>query len=289
MPENLSIDRLLADALPRLKYACIETPRLDAVLLMAQATGLTADRVRMSPDAIVTPEVAAAFEALLLRRLEYEPMSQILGVREFWSLEFRVTRDVLDPRPDSETLVAGALAQITDRNAPLRLVDFGTGSGCLLLSLLHELPNATGLGVDVSAAALAVAQDNARRLGLGNRASFRVGSWGQGLDGAFDLLVGNPPYIESDVVPGLATEVTAYEPHVALDGGKDGLVAYRALIPDLARLAAPDALVALEFGMGQDVAVSRLLADAGFTGIAVLKDLGGIERVVTGRKSQPNS
>lgn len=284
MPEIRTVDRLLAAALPRLKYACIETPRLDAILLMAAASGWSADRVRMSPDVSVTPETAAAFEALLLRRLEYEPMAQILGIREFWSLEFRVTRDVLDPRPDSETLVACVLAAIADRGAPLRLVDFGTGSGCLLLSLLHELPNATGLGADISAAAVAIAQENAGRLGLADRTSFRVASWGQGLDGAFDILVGNPPYIESEVVPGLATEVTAYEPLVALDGGADGLTAYRLLIPDLARLAAPGAIAALEVGQGQDEAVAGMLAAAGFGSVATESDLGGIARVVLARK-----
>lgn len=285
MPETLTIGALLADAVARLKYACIDTPRLDAVLLLAQASGLSGDRIRMSPELAVSADVAAAFEALLLRRLDYEPISQIQGVREFWSLEFRVTRDVLDPRPDSETLVAGVLAALADRQAPLRLVDFGTGSGCLLLSLLHELPQATGLGVDLSPAAIEIARENAERLGLAERTAFRVASWGQGLEGSFDVLIGNPPYIESDIVPGLAPEVTTYEPLIALDGGADGLVAYRALMPDLARLAAPGALVALEIGMGQDVAVSRLLAGAGFGGIAVLPDLAGIERVITGRKS----
>lgn len=279
------IAALLPDATRRLKQAGIEGPRRDAVLLLAEAAGLSPDRVRLQPETTLAPDVAARFEALVQRRLAREPVSQILGRREFWGLDFHVSRDVLDPRPDSETLVAGVLAMVADRNAPLRMVDFGTGSGCLLLSLLHELPNATGLGVDASPAALAVAQGNAERLGLAGRADFRQGDWGAGIDGPFDILISNPPYIESAVVPGLAPEVARHEPHLALDGGPDGLAAYRRLIPYLARLAQPGSIAALEVGLGQDAAVSALLAGAGFAGIAVLPDLAGIGRVVTGRKS----
>jgi release factor glutamine methyltransferase len=276
---------LLLDATRRLKQAGIEGPRRDAVLLLSEASGLSPDRVRLQPDTALAPDVAARFEALVQRRLAREPVSQILGRREFWGLDFHITRDVLDPRPDSETLVAGVLAAIPDRGAPLRIVDFGTGSGCLLLSLLHELPDATGLGVDASPAALAVAQGNAERLGLSGRANFRQGDWGTGIDEPFDILISNPPYIESDVVPGLAPEVARHEPRLALDGGPDGLAAYRRLIPDLARLARLGSIAALEIGLGQDAAVSALLAEAGFAGIAVLPDLAGIGRVVIGRKS----
>jgi release factor glutamine methyltransferase len=276
---------LLLDATRRLKQAGIEGPRRDAVLLLSKASGLSPDRVRLQPETMLAPDVAARFEALVQRRLAREPVSQILGRREFWGLDFHVTRDVLDPRPDSETLVAGVLAAIPDRGAPLRIVDFGTGSGCLLLSLLHELPNATGLGIDVSPPALKIAQQNADALGLASRAAFRLGSWAKGIAETFDILISNPPYIESGVVPGLEPEVADYDPLLALDGGADGLDAYRALIPDLAHLAMKDALVALEVGVGQDVAVSQLLAGAGFGSIAVLPDLGGIGRVVTGRKS----
>jgi release factor glutamine methyltransferase len=290
MPDGATIGSLLADATARLKRADVaETPRLDAILLLEHASGLSADRIRLDPGSVLPPETAAAFEGLLRRRLAREPVTKIIGRREFWSLDFRTSRDVLDPRPDSETLVAGVLAMIADRTAPLRLVDFGTGSGCLLLSLLHELPNASGLGVDLSPAALAVAADNARHLGLSGRVGFRQGDWGAGLDDAFDILISNPPYIESAVVPMLEPEVARYDPPLALDGGTDGLAAYRALIPDLARLGAPGGIAALEVGMGQDAAVAGLLAAAGFAGIAVLPDLGGIGRVVTGRKEQPNS
>ncbi|MFC3676392.1 peptide chain release factor N(5)-glutamine methyltransferase [Ferrovibrio xuzhouensis] len=286
MPDVQTVGAAIAAATERLKQADVaETPRLDAILLLEQASGIDANRLRLDPAVPLTSAVVAAFGALLQRRLAHEPVSKIVGFREFWSLSFRTGRDVLDPRPDSETLVAGVLAAIADKSAPLRLVDFGTGSGCLLLSLLHELPNATGLGVDLSPAALAIARDNAGRLGLAARAEFREGNWGQGLAGAFDVLMSNPPYIESAVVPTLEPEVAQYDPVLALDGGPDGLDAYRRLAPDLARLAAPAAVVALEVGQGQDAAVSGLLAAAGFSGLSALADLGGIRRVVVGRKA----
>jgi len=286
MPDGVTLGVLLKDATERLKQADVaETPRLDAVLLLEQASGLSGNEIRLSPETVIASDAVTRFEALLQRRLAREPVSKILGFREFWSLTFRTSRDVLDPRPDSETLVAGVLAALPDRDALLRLVDFGTGSGCLLLSLLHELPNATGLGVDLSPAALAIAKENAQRLGLTDRVTFRQASWGEGLDGVFNILISNPPYIESAVVPTLEPEVSQYDPPLALDGGADGLGAYRALAPHLARLAAPGGFAALEVGLGQDVAVGQLLAGQGFQEIAVLPDLSGIGRVVCGRKT----
>lgn len=285
MPDTATAGALLTAAQARLKSAGVDTPRLDAILLLAEAIGVSEDLIRSRPEMPVSSEKAAVFEAMLQRRLRREPVSKILGRREFWSLEFRTGPDVLDPRADSETLVAGVLAAIPDRNAALRIVDFGTGSGCLLLSLLHELPNATGVGIDISPLALAMAKENAEGLGLASRCLFRMGSWGKGIEGTFDILISNPPYIESGVVPGLEPEVADYDPLLALDGGVDGLDAYRALMPDMARLADKGGFAALEVGMGQDVAVSRLLGEAGFGEIAVLPDLGGIGRVVTGRKS----
>lgn len=285
MPDTPTIGSLLTTAQARLKSAGVDTPRLDAILLLAEASRWSEDLIRSRPDTPISAEKAAAFEAMVQRRLRREPVSKILGRREFWSLEFRTSPDVLDPRADSETLISAVLAAIPDRNAALRIVDFGTGSGCLLLSLLHELPSATGVGIDVSPPALAVARENADRFALSARCLFRLGSWGKGIEGTFDILISNPPYIESGVVPGLEPEVADYDPLLALDGGADGLDAYRALIPDMARLAAKGAFAALEVGLGQDVAVSRLLGESGFGEIAVMPDLGGIGRVVTGRKS----
>lgn len=275
---------VLAEATKRLKQAGIAAPRLDALLLLSHATGLSADRLRTDPDLEVPPAAADRFAGLLARRLDREPVSHILGHREFWSLDFRVSRDVLDPRPDSETLVAAVLEQIDDRQAALRIVDFGTGSGCLLLALLHELPRATGLGIDKSPAALAIARENVAALGLGARAALREGDWGSGLEGRFDILIGNPPYIESGAVPDLAPEVARHEPVLALDGGSDGLDAYRRLTPDLARLAAEGALIALEIGQGQERAVAGMLTGAGLEAMGGKADLAGITRVVLARK-----
>lgn len=276
---------LLATATQRLKAAGIDGPRRDAVLLLAFASGIPADRLRLEPGIDIAEAAAQAFVALVARRADREPVSHLTGRREFWSLPFRVGRDVLDPRADSETLVEAVLAQVADRSAPLRLVDFGTGSGCLLLALLHELPNATGQGIDLSPAALAVASGNAADLGLAGRARFQAGDWGAGLEGQFDILVSNPPYIETAAIAGLEPEVARHEPMLALDGGADGLAAYRRLVPDLARLAAPGAIVALEIGQGQDAAVAALVAAAGFAAVAVRPDLAGIPRVVMGRKA----
>ncbi len=278
----------LRDAAGRLKAAGCDTPRLDAVLLLAQALGITPDRVRLSPDMKLDADAAARFAAMLMRRAAREPVSHILGRREFWGLDFKVSPAVLDPRPDSETLVQAALDAVPDRKAALRLVDFGTGSGCLLLALLHELPKATGLGVDASGAALDVARDNAARLGLAERANFMLGDWGAGLAGPFDILISNPPYIETAAIAGLADDVRKHEPLSALDGGADGLDCYRRLIPDMARLAAGNAILALEVGQGQADAVAGLLASLGGVnpaGIARIHDLGGVARVVQARNT----
>ncbi|WP_374632655.1 peptide chain release factor N(5)-glutamine methyltransferase [Ferrovibrio sp.] len=278
----------LRDAAGRLKAAGCDTPRLDAVLLLAQALGITPDRVRLSPDMKLDADAAARFAAMLVRRAAREPVSHILGRREFWGLDFKVSPAVLDPRPDSETLVQAVLDAVPDRKAALRLVDFGTGSGCLLLALLHELPKATGLGVDASGAALDVARDNAARLGLAGRANFVLGDWGVGLAGPFDILISNPPYIETAAIAGLADDVRKHEPLSALDGGADGLDCYRRLLPDMARLAAGNAILALEVGQGQADAVAGLLASLGGVnpaGIARIHDLGGVARVVQARNT----
>ncbi len=280
------IDTALRDATAALKAAGCDSPRLDAVLLLAETTGLSPDRVRIETDTKITPEAAARFAALLERRIARQPMAQILGRREFWSLTFSVTPDVLDPRPDSETLVAAVLAHVTDRQAKLRLLDFGTGSGCLLLSLLHELPQASGLGIDRSAAALAVARGNAASLHLDHRAAFQPGDWGAGLAGPFDIVISNPPYIESAAIATLEPEVARHEPPGALDGGTDGLDAYRRLIPDAASLLTPGGLVALEIGQGQEAAVAALLEQGGFGAVALETDLSGSIRALLARKSR---
>jgi release factor glutamine methyltransferase len=211
-------------------------------------------------------------------------MAQILGQREFWSLPFRVTPDTLDPRPDSEALVQAVLSRVADRQAELRLVDFGTGTGCLLLSLLHELPNASGIGVDLSPAALAVARHNARALGLAGRARFLEADWDASLAGSFDIVVSNPPYIASEEIAALQPEVSRFEPRLALDGGPDGLTAYRRLLPAAARLLRAGGLAAFEIGFGQADSVTAIGRAAALRHLATELDLGSVPRVVLFQK-----
>lgn len=262
-----------------LRTAGIESAALDARLLVAAALETRIETVTAWPERALSAEAAARLAGLLRRRTAREPMAYILGRREFWSLDFAVTPATLTPRPDSETLVETVLDSLLDRQAPLRLLDFGAGTGCLLLALLSELPQASGIGIDRDLAALEVARMNADRLGLAERVSFVRGDWGQGVAGVFDLVISNPPYIPTADIATLAPELR-YEPLLALDGGPDGLDAYRALIPDAARLLKPGGLVTLEVGAGQAPAVESLLHAAGFVSIETRADLAGIGRCV---------
>jgi release factor glutamine methyltransferase len=206
-----------------------------------------------------------------------------LGWREFWSMRFRVTPDTLDPRPDTETLIETAAELFARRRGDaLRIVDFGTGTGAILAALLAEFPQASGVGVDLSPAAVVVARDNLTRLGFAARAEIFVGDWDEGLDGRFDLIASNPPYIENSVIEGLAPEVRLHDPLLALDGGADGLTAYRALARVAARRLAPGGLALFEVGFDQAEAVGALLAAQGLTPITPCADLSGVARVVGG-------
>ncbi len=280
------IAAVLREAGKRLAAAGVEDAPRDARLLLQAATGLLPATLVGFPERAIDAAALARFQGLLARRERREPMAQILGAREFWSLRFRVTADTLDPRPDSETLVQAVLERVTDRAAPLRLVDFGTGTGCLLLALLHDLPNATGLGVDLSAAALRIAAGNARALGLDGRATFRQGDWDDGIAPSFDIVISNPPYIERAAIAALQPEVARFEPRLALDGGADGLDAYRALLPATARLLRPGGLAAFEVGIGQADSVAAIGVARGLRHIATASDLGGVPRVVLWQKDQ---
>jgi release factor glutamine methyltransferase len=280
-----TVGEMLASVAARLATAGIENGRLDARLLVGDATGLSVETMIAEPEiAIDDPGIVARVERLTKRRLSREPMSQILGRREFWSLSFKVTPDVLTPRPDSETLVEAVLSVVPDRSVGLRLLDLGVGSGCLLLSLLHTLPNARGLGIDRSERALTVARENAEALGLAGRAEMRAGNWGADLPDQYDIVVSNPPYIPSDDIEGLAPEVSEHEPWLALDGGSDGLDAYRTLAGELPFLVREGGWTALEVGQGQASAVARLMRAAGFRVERVVADLGGVERVILARR-----
>ena len=277
----VTLAEAVAQASKRLAAAGIDDPRRDARLLACRLLGAGPELLLGQPDKELSAAEAERIEAAVARRAAREPVSRILGEREFWSLSFALNAETLDPRPDSETLVEAVLAALPERAAPLRLLDLGTGTGCLLLALLSELPRASGTGIDVSAAAVAQAAANAARLGLGERARFLEHSWDDGLalEGApWDVIASNPPYIASGEIAGLAPEVAGYDPAAALDGGPDGLDAYRSLIPAAAAVLAPGGLLALEIGRGQAEDVEGLLTAAGLTPLRRAADLAGIER-----------
>lgn len=266
----------------RLKQAGIESASLDARVLVQAACNAGDIEMIREPGVMLTTdqeELLAAYEA---RRLAHEPVSRILGRREFWGLDFEVTAATLDPRPDSETLIEAALDLLRDVEAP-RILDIGTGTGCLLVALLHERADAQGVGVDLSSETLAVAGRNAARLGVSSRARFVEGAWSAGLQGPFDLVISNPPYIEREVMATLDPEVKLHDPVLALDGGPDGLDAYRALADEIPRVLAPGGAAVLELGAGQAGQVAALFEAAGFTGMERKKDLSGVERALSAR------
>ncbi len=264
----------------RLRMAGIPSARLDARLLLAHALEVDGTHVFSHPERQLSEPEQQRLEQIAARRERREPISHILGRREFWSLSFAVTADTLDPRPDTETVVEAVLARLDGRDAPLSILDLGTGTGCILLALLSELPHASGLGVDISRAALRVAESNAAALGLDHRGRFAFGDWGRGIDGLFDAIVANPPYIPNQDIGGLETEVAAFEPRCALAGGPDGLDCYRSLAPDVARLLRPGGIAALEVGHGQAEAVGLIMRNTGLTLLGVRPDLAGVERCV---------
>jgi len=286
---TLSSDRTVASALAECRAALVaagvETAALEARLLVAAAMAVPVEQVIAWPERAIGPAARTRLAALLARRTAREPMAHILGHREFWSLEFGVTRDVLVPRPDSETVVAAALEQIADRTAALRLLDLGAGSGCLLLALLSELPQATGLGIDISSAAVAVAQKNAAALGLASRARFVRGNWLAGVDGPFDVVVSNPPYVARADLAGLPAEVR-HDPRAALDGGEDGLDAYRIIAAGLPAVLAPGGFAAIEIGAGQAEFVTAILREAGLEPWLRRSDLSGTTRCLLARHAR---
>lgn len=273
-----AVGTALAESAAQLSAAGISDARREARLLVAAALGWDAARVLGFPEAEMTAAARRRLDELMARRSAREPISRILGYREFWSLRFELSADTLDPRPDSETLIEAALAALGERERVYRLLDLGTGSGCLLLALLSELPNALGTGVDLSERALETARRNAVALGLMGRAQFMRGNWGDGLVGGWDVMLANPPYIPSHALQTLMPEVARYEPKLALDGGTDGLQAYRALAPEIARLLAPTGIAAVEVGAGQAPAVATIMAGAGLVLRGIRHDLNGMDR-----------
>ena len=247
----------------------------DARVLLACAMGVPADRLVLHLGDEVTPKAMGRFAGFVAARLLRQPVSQIVGRRLFWGQWFAVTRDVLDPRPETEVLVAAALER---RFA--RVLDLGTGSGCILLSCLAGMPGAVGMGVDISEAALAVARGNAEALGLVDRCQFQVADWWQGVEDRFDLILSNPPYIAASEMAGLAPEVRGWEPHLALTPGEDGLAAYRVIIAGVWDHLEPNGRLMVEIGPTQGKAVGAMMAAVGLVGARILPDLDGRDRVV---------
>ncbi len=297
----------IAAAQTRLAEAGVDNPALDARLLAAHALGLDRAALLTQENRALTEKESAVLEANIARREKREPVGRILGLREFWGLPFSLNEATLEPRPDSETLIEAALALfscchtresgypvsietnrtpacagVTEGTFPARILDLGTGTGCLLLALLHEWPTATGLGIDLAPRAVEQAQENAARLGLETRAHFQTGNWLEGINEKFDLIISNPPYIPAQDIKNLSPEVRDFDPRLALDGGTDGLDPYRRLIPQFPSFLMPQGAALFEVGIGQAEPVAALLRQAGFKDVSVRRDLGGIERCVSG-------
>ena len=282
LPRHVAHTRLTA----AFRAAGSETPSLDARLLICEALGIDHAALVRDADAALG-SASARLVSLANRRLAGEPISRILGRREFYGLSFALGPDTLDPRADTETLVDAALQLLQDRaNLPLRVLDLGTGTGAILAALLSHCPAAFGIGIDRAAGACAVAAANLGALGLAARAALVCGDWAEAIVGAFDLVVSNPPYIASGEIAALAPDVRGHDPRLALDGGADGLAAYRALVPAAAILLRAGGWLVVEIGAGQADAVAALQRKAGLDAIGAHRDLGGHIRVVHGRKAE---
>ncbi len=272
----------LRNATTRFRDAGISDAGRDASVLLTHIFSGDREIQYREPEKQLTEKQYSQFQAYVDRRCKREPVSYILEVREFWSLDFTVSEHVLDPRPDSETLIEAVLKHALNYGEPNRILDLGTGSGCLLLTLLTELKNATGVGVDISEEALAVAKKNADQLDLSDRSQFMKSSWFSGVSGQFDLILSNPPYIDTSDIEGLQPEVRNFEPLQALDGGPDGLDCYRSIISDIAPYLTQGGAAIFEVGIDQAGDVLALLEEQAFTSLQVHTDLASVGRCVSG-------
>jgi len=278
-----AITARLAEATAQLAAAGIDQPHREARILLAHALGIDRTALVRRLGGTLTAAEEDRFRPLVARRAAREPAATIFGHREFWSLDFIVSKDTLIPRPDSELLIETAVALYPDRTLG-RILDLGTGTGCLLLSALTEFPDAWGLGIDLSPAAATIAQSNAANLGLSDRAAILVANWMAAVTGHFDLILSNPPYIPHADIAELMPEVADHEPHLALDGGTDGLDPYRALFPLLDRHLSPDGVGLFEFGLGQAEALADLARASGLCVLGQKHDLAGLPRVLIVRR-----
>ena len=263
-----------------LAAAGIEEPRLEARMLMSFAAGLEQSRIIGYPEDEIAADTAAKLNNLAERRKTGEPIAYITGQKEFWSLNFKVSEETLIPRPDSETLIEAVLAKLPDKSASPRILDLGTGSGCLLMALLSELPNATGLGVDINPETCEIARENAEQFGLTSRAKIKTNDWMTGLDGEFDIIISNPPYIVESEIAALEPDVKKFEPHLALSGGADGLSAYRLIAAQCRAHLPPNGLLAVECGMGQVTDIKGIFEKNNLMVKNVHKDIANVERCI---------
>jgi release factor glutamine methyltransferase len=276
-------DALVAEVAGALSAAGFEEPRRHARRLVASALAISRADLFGHPDRAVDEQQIGRIRAMLGRMVEREPLSRILGKREFWGLEFALSAETLDPRPETETVVEAVLKRNPERRAPLRFLDLGTGTGCLLLTLLAEFPAASGVGIDIAERAVRTAACNAVALGVADRALFLVGDWGAAVSAKFDAVVTNPPYIASGELRLVPREVACYDPWRALDGGEDGLSAYRAIATHLPRLLASNGIFVTEVGIDQAEAVVAVMRTNGLDLDGIEKDLAGIPRCVIAR------
>jgi release factor glutamine methyltransferase len=280
-----TLGSLLTEAADNLAQAGFEEPRRGARRLFAAALDLSPAELLGHPERAIEDDQVDCIRRALGRMVGHEPLSRIFGRREFWGLDFALSHDTFDPRPETETVVEAVLRRVPDRGALLRFLDLGTGTGCILLALLCEFPAALGFGVDIAPGAAVTARVNAAALGLADRAHFFSGDWAAAVSGEFDVIVSNPPYIARDGLADLPHEVAHYDPCRALDGGPDGLGAYRALAADLPRMLAPGGLFACEVGLNQAPAVAAILRRIGFAVDGCENDLAGVARCVVARSA----
>jgi len=273
---------LWTDVRKRLEAAGIDTPVLDARLLLEAGAGVSRLEIVTDPRREVSDAQADAVNKLTQRREAREPISHIIGRKHFWTIDLAVNAHVLTPRPETEFVVEAGLQETLPADAPHRILDLGAGSGAIILALLKDRPNATGVAVDLSDRALEVVRKNAEDLGVSDRLEIRPGDWAADIDERFDLVVSNPPYIRTNDIDGLAPEVCRFEPRLALDGGEDGMVAYRIITAALPRLLKPGGAFALEVGLGQAEGVKAMAETVGLTTSEPRRDLAGIPRVVVG-------
>ena len=276
--ENTSVKVILEWAKEKLLGVQIESPILDARLLLGFALGTPQERFYGSEDKFLTKSQIDNYAKLIERRCKREPVSRIIGTRGFWNLTLRINSSSLDPRPDSEVLMEAIHRSLPDKAVNLKFIDFGTGTGCLLLSALNEFPNSSGVGVYISRECIKLAKENAALNGLSQRARFIESDWGREVTDKFDIIIANPPYIQSDTISTLDPEVKNFDPHIALDGGQDGLSCYKKLAPQFVGILKKGGLIFLEIGYNQSESVSNIMEHSGLKCLHINQDLGHRDR-----------